>query len=49
LVDLSQGNIRIHRNATAIGYEHVQAFASGQYLTPQTLPQLRLSSDEILG
>jgi Uma2 family endonuclease len=49
LVDLSEGNIQIYRSATAGGYEHVQTFASGQHLTPQTLPQLRVSTDEILG
>ena len=49
LVDLTAGEILIHRNPAAGGYADVQSISSGVLPAPQGFPGLRLTTKDILG
>lgn len=48
LVDLAAGTISVHRGPTAGGYDQVHTISSGELPSLLSLPQIRLSADEIL-
>lgn len=49
LTDLTQDAIDVYRSPTPTGYQQVQCFHRGQRLAPQTLPDLEIDVQDILG
>ncbi|MCI2429873.1 Uma2 family endonuclease [Candidatus Acetothermia bacterium] len=49
LVDLTQQQIEVYRSPSQQGYSQIQTFVRGQSLTVETLPEIELNPEEILG
>lgn len=49
IVDLAAQCVEVHQEPAAQGYQRVQRFTRGQFLTPRAFPDFRISLDEIIG
>jgi Uma2 family endonuclease len=49
MADVEQGLIEMYREPNMEGYRQVRTLRRGEYLSPQTFPELILAVDQLLG